>query len=206
MCKHKTISVGSLGGGTSTFKATLPFEVTEEHVPFDIAAYVSVSYISQGQPRNILKEVPFPLHMFCTSAPPSKSSQFKITISTNHSAMDLQKLFPDNFDSAYITPTAAGFKLNTGHEVSILAAKSTARYRVMANSFDAIWVVLSLLVDRLEYCFKDNQTDELIIQFEDQLCVLVACFSFETSACFFGINFCHLPCSWVVFCLGWLWT
>jgi len=83
--------------------------------------------------------------------------------------MDLQQLFQGNFDSAYITPTAAGFKLTTGHEVSILAAKSTARYRVMANSFDAIWIVLSLLIEQLEQYFKDSQEDELEIQFEDQL-------------------------------------
>lgn len=98
------------------------------------------------------EEVQLPLSLFCHPCQPSKANQHKITLDTNHTAVSLHALFPD-----FLPPSgeevgpqnAMGFHLLAGPEVTVVASKSSKRYRLQSESFPAMAVLLEELVARL---------------------------------------------------------
>jgi len=83
--------------------------------------------------------------------------------------VDLTSLFRDMMAAAQgnITQTLAGFQLCNGDIVSVQAGKSKARYRIIADAFDAIWVVAKLLIERLESHY--HKEPDFQVNFEEQL-------------------------------------
>ena len=111
---------------------------------------MSVSNVVESEPRTVLHEVDLPIQLFLKPGPPSKAAQFKILISTTHDAVDLTVLFRDLMPASQgnITQTLAGFQLCNGDIVSVQAGKSKARYRIIADAFDAIYTIAKLMIER----------------------------------------------------------
>ena len=77
----------------------------------------------------------------------------QITLDTNHPAVALPSLFQDlqvNEREGEGPQNALGLKLLSGPVVTLVASKSSERYRLQSDSFPAIAVLLGEVVERLE--------------------------------------------------------
>ncbi|KAH9495744.1 Protein PTHB1 [Bulinus truncatus] len=92
---------------------------------------------------------------------PVKSAVHKITIDTNRPPVNLNDLFPDMLgQNAGGQGSALGFQFyGGGPVVSVLASKTSQRYRLQSDQLEAIWLPLRELVARLNGHLKKSHGD-----------------------------------------------
>lgn len=117
---------------------------------------VIVSYVSHnGVPNVIETKAALPLALILGPAPPTKEARYKLTVITNKPVCAVNQIFGDVItDEA--SSNVVGFRfVNSDVVVTVLAAKSSQRYRLQSDHMEAITLVLKELVDRLgRYFYK----------------------------------------------------
>ncbi|XP_066263410.1 protein PTHB1-like [Branchiostoma lanceolatum] len=160
---HMTIrGYGSLGSTQTTFKFSyldpssppvvpVSFYLEGTYPPASLSAEVSASYnIPTGAPRTVQATVSLPLSLVCRPCVPVKNAVCKVTIDTNKPPVNLNEIFPDlSGDYEGSSGYALGFELIGGPIITVLASKTSQKYRVQCDQFDALWLVVKELVDRL---------------------------------------------------------
>jgi len=123
-----------------------------------MASYTTAS----GEPRSAHAEVALPLCLFCQVVPPLKNAGYKITLDSNRMPPQLTALFDDLVSSSALANdtnqrNAANnvltFQYFSGHDVTILVSKSAGRYRLQSGTFEALWLVVTELHNRLTEYF-----------------------------------------------------
>ncbi|KAI9999910.1 hypothetical protein NQD34_011753 [Periophthalmus magnuspinnatus] len=145
-----TMSVGS--STIVTFSAFL----NGHYPPADLTGDVTVSYNAPtGVPRVLQSRFSLPLALVCVSSTPAKSTKFKITVDTNQPPVDLHAMFPEfSTKSEENDGNSLAFQFLSGPKVSLVASKSSQRYRIQSDSFEDMWLIVKELVQRCDRHFS----------------------------------------------------
>ncbi|XP_034144976.1 protein PTHB1 isoform X2 [Esox lucius] len=148
-----------LGVGSTTVVAFSAF-LNGPYPPADLTGDVAVSYCTStdlnpaGIPRVAQCQFCLPLRLVCRPSSPSKNAKYKITVDTNNPPVNLCEVFPDFLEQSEDKEgNALGFHFLSGAHVTVLASKTSQRYRIQSESFEDIWLVVKELVQRFDHHF-----------------------------------------------------
>ncbi|XP_048451561.1 protein PTHB1 [Rhincodon typus] len=160
----------AIESGTSR-DVTLSVFLKENFPPADLGGDAAVSYsIPTGVPRIVRCTFSLPLNLICQPIQPSKNAVHKITIDTNQPPVSLSTIFSDflgESDDEQIN--VLGFKLLSGATITLLASKTSSRYRVQCDQFEDIWLITKELIQRLEEYFVREGTKDFRCMFPGPL-------------------------------------
>uniref|UniRef100_A0AAY4A990 Bardet-Biedl syndrome 9 n=1 Tax=Denticeps clupeoides TaxID=299321 RepID=A0AAY4A990_9TELE len=144
----------SAGAGSQVVVAFSAF-LNGRYPPADLGGDVALSYsCPTGVPRVAQCRFTLPLRIVCCPSPPLKNSKYKITLDTNKPPVSLHEVFPDFAQKTEDKEgNALAFQFITGTRVSVMASKTSQRYRIQSESFEDIWLVAKELVQRFELHF-----------------------------------------------------
>ncbi|KAM4029208.1 protein PTHB1 isoform 2-T3 [Anomaloglossus baeobatrachus] len=123
--------------------------------PADLDGSAVVSYSTPtGVSRVAQCKFRLPLRLVCLPIQPSKAANHKLTIDTNKPPVNLVNLFPEFVErSDDDQVNVVGFQLLAGHKVTLLASKTSQRYRIQSEKFEDLWLVTKELIMRFEEYF-----------------------------------------------------
>ncbi|XP_019719361.1 protein PTHB1 isoform X2 [Hippocampus comes] len=163
-----------LGVGLSTEVVFSAF-LNGRYPPADLNGDITLSYSSPtGVPHVIQCQFKLPLALVCTATSPSKSSSsssiFKITVDTNQPPVDLAAIFPEiAAQSADNEGNSLAFRFLPGGLVTVLASKTSQRYRIQSDAFEDMWLVANELVHRVDVHFAKQGVDDFKKSFSGPL-------------------------------------
>uniref|UniRef100_A0A3B4AGT7 Uncharacterized protein n=1 Tax=Periophthalmus magnuspinnatus TaxID=409849 RepID=A0A3B4AGT7_9GOBI len=143
------------GVGSSTIVTFSAF-LNGHYPPADLTGDVTVSYNAPtGVPRVLQSRFSLPLALVCVSSTPAKSTKFKITVDTNQPPVDLHAMFPEfSTKSEENDGNSLAFQFLSGPKISLVASKSSQRYRIQSDSFEDMWLIVKELVQRCDRHFS----------------------------------------------------
>ncbi|CAK6967824.1 protein PTHB1%2C partial [Scomber scombrus] len=143
-----------MGVGSSTVVAFSAF-LNGRYPPADLTGDITLSYNSPtGVPRVLQARFSLPLALVSVPASPTKTTKFKITVDTNQPPVDLNSIFPEfSAKSEDKDGNSLAFQFLSGAKVTVLASKTSQRYRIQSDSFEDMWLVVKELVQRFDLHF-----------------------------------------------------
>ncbi|XP_028326982.1 protein PTHB1 isoform X2 [Gouania willdenowi] len=144
-----------MGVGSSRVVAFSAF-LNGHYPPADLTGDISVSYSSPtGVPRVLQSRFSLPLALVCVQSSPAKTTKFKITVDTNQPPVDLNSIFKEfSAQSEDKDGNSLAFQFLSGAVVTVLASKTSQRYRIQSDSFENMWLVVKELVQRFDQHFS----------------------------------------------------
>ncbi|NXL60565.1 PTHB1 protein, partial [Chordeiles acutipennis] len=135
--------------------------------PSELEGDCMVSYdISTGIPKVAQCSFRLPLRLICSPAQPSKAANHKLTIDTNKPPVSFLTIFPDFVDpSEDDQANALGFQFLTGSKTTLLASKTSQRYRIQSDQLEDLWLITKELTLRLEEHFKKQNCKDFACTF-----------------------------------------
>uniref|UniRef100_A0A672FL71 Bardet-Biedl syndrome 9 n=1 Tax=Salarias fasciatus TaxID=181472 RepID=A0A672FL71_SALFA len=109
-----------------------------------------------GVPRVLQSRFGLPLALVCVPSSPAKTTKFKITVDTNQPPVDLGSVFKGKTFSAKSEDkdgNTVAFQFLSGAKVTVLASKTSQRYRIQSDAFEDMWLVVKELVLRSDQHF-----------------------------------------------------
>ncbi|KAK7886967.1 hypothetical protein WMY93_026588 [Mugilogobius chulae] len=145
------LNVSGSGVGSSTVVTFSAF-LNGHYPPADLTGDIVVSYTAPtGVPRVLQSRFSLPLALVCVSSTPAKSTKFKITVDTNQPPVDLHAMFPEfSGKSEEKDGNSLAFQFLSGPKVSLVASKSSQRYRIQSDCFEDMWLITKELVQRCD--------------------------------------------------------
>uniref|UniRef100_A0A8D2DG02 Bardet-Biedl syndrome 9 n=1 Tax=Sciurus vulgaris TaxID=55149 RepID=A0A8D2DG02_SCIVU len=119
-----------------------------------------------GTPRVIQCKFRLPLKLICLPGQPSKTANHKLTIDTNKSPVSLLSLFPgfaNQSDDDQVN--VMGFRFLGGSQVTLLASKTSQRYRIQSEQFEDLWLITNELILRLQKYFEKQGIKDFACSF-----------------------------------------
>ncbi|XP_064911224.1 protein PTHB1 isoform X3 [Columba livia] len=111
-----------------------------------------------------------PLRLVCFPAQPSKAANHKLTIDTNKPPISFLTIFPDFVDpSGDDQANALGFQFLTGSKTTLLASKTSQRYRIQSDHLEDLWLITKELILRLEEHFKKQNCKDFACTFSGSI-------------------------------------
>uniref|UniRef100_A0AAQ5ZHW9 Bardet-Biedl syndrome 9 n=1 Tax=Amphiprion ocellaris TaxID=80972 RepID=A0AAQ5ZHW9_AMPOC len=127
-----------------------PLAVTQDQFT-SILLYLLFS----GVPRVLQSRFSLPLALVCVPSSPAKTTNFKITVDTNQPPVDLSSIFREfSAKSEDKDGNSLAFQFLSGAKVTVLASKTSQRYRIQSDSFEDMWLVVKELVQRFDQHFS----------------------------------------------------
>uniref|UniRef100_A0A8C3L042 Bardet-Biedl syndrome 9 n=1 Tax=Chrysolophus pictus TaxID=9089 RepID=A0A8C3L042_CHRPC len=119
-----------------------------------------------GIPKFAQCKFKLPLRLVCFPAQPSKSANHKLTIDTNKPPISFLTIFPDFADpSEDDQANVLGFQFLTGSKITLLASKTSQRYRIQSDQLEDLWLITKELTLRLEEHFKKQNCKDFACTF-----------------------------------------
>ncbi|XP_077997147.1 protein PTHB1-like isoform X2 [Glandiceps talaboti] len=146
-----TFTFPMIGDMSNPTQSLVSFFQRGNSVPSSLTAEASVTYTTpSGAPRIAQTQFDLPLQLICKACLPVKTAAHKITIDTNKSPVNLNDIFPELLgENAGGPGNALGFQFLSGPKVTVLASKTSQRYRLQTDTLEAMWLVMKSLIDRL---------------------------------------------------------
>ncbi|NWR55173.1 PTHB1 protein, partial [Bucorvus abyssinicus] len=111
-----------------------------------------------------------PLRLICIPAQPSKAANHKLTIDTNKPPISFLTIFPDFVDpSEDDQANVLGFQFLTGSKTTLLASKTSQRYRIQSDQLEDLWLITKELTLRLEEHFKKQNCKDFACTFSGSI-------------------------------------
>ncbi|XP_058878862.1 protein PTHB1 isoform X2 [Acipenser ruthenus] len=146
--------IDSMGPG-SVSTVTFGVFLKNSYPPAELGGAVAVSYSTPtGIPRVSQCNFSLPLRLVCIPASPLKNANYKVTIDTNKLPVNLLEIFPDfveAFEEEQVN--ALGLQLIAGSRITLLASKTSQRYRIQSEAFEDLWLIIQELNTRFEKHF-----------------------------------------------------
>ncbi|XP_048195445.1 protein PTHB1 isoform X4 [Perognathus longimembris pacificus] len=146
------------------------------YTPSELEGNAIVSYTRptdrnpDGIPRVIQCKFRLPLKLVCLPDQPSKTASHKLTIDTNKSTVNLLSLFPGFANQSEDDQVnVLGFRFLGGSRVTLLASKTSQRYRIQSEQFEDLWLITSELILRLQEHFEKQGTKDFACSFSGSL-------------------------------------
>ncbi|PNI35732.1 BBS9 isoform 4 [Pan troglodytes] len=111
-----------------------------------------------------------PLKLICLPGQPSKTASHKITIDTNKSPVSLLSLFPgfaSQSDDDQVN--VMGFHFLGGARITVLASKTSQRYRIQSEQFEDLWLITNELILRLQEYFEKQGVKDFACSFSGSI-------------------------------------
>uniref|UniRef100_A0A8D3CBR9 Bardet-Biedl syndrome 9 n=1 Tax=Scophthalmus maximus TaxID=52904 RepID=A0A8D3CBR9_SCOMX len=145
----------SPGVGSSTVVVFSAF-LNGRYPPADLTGDITVSFSSPtGVPRVLQSRFSLPLLLVCVPSSPAKTSKFKITVDTNQPPVNLNAIFPEfSGKSEDKDGNTLALQFLSGAKVTVVASKTSQRYRIQSDSFGDMWLVVKELVQRFDQHFS----------------------------------------------------
>ncbi|KAM9308245.1 protein PTHB1 [Gastrophryne carolinensis] len=141
-------------------------------LPADLDGSAVVSYSTptelnpEGVPRVVQCKFRLPLRLVCSPVQPSKTASHKLTIDTNKPPVNLVNLFPDFIEHADADQVSVlGFELFAGQKVTLLASKTSQRYRIQSEQLEDLWLITKELTLRFEEYFTKQGIKDFTCSF-----------------------------------------
>ncbi|XP_074939703.1 protein PTHB1 isoform X2 [Phalacrocorax aristotelis] len=130
--------------------------------------------VSYNTPTGIVKVAQcnfrLPLRLICFPAQPSKAANHKLTIDTNKPPISFLTIFPDFVDpSEDDQANVLGFQFLTGSKTTLLASKTSQRYRIQSDQLEDLWLITKELTLRLEEHFKKQNCKDFACTFSGSI-------------------------------------
>uniref|UniRef100_A0A4X1W6K2 Bardet-Biedl syndrome 9 n=3 Tax=Sus scrofa TaxID=9823 RepID=A0A4X1W6K2_PIG len=123
-----------------------------------------------GIPRVIQCKFRLPLKLICLPCQPSKTASHKLTIDTNKSPVSLLNLFPGfASQSEDDQVNVMGFRFLGGSRVTLLASKTSQRYRIQSEQFEDLWLITNELIIRLQEYFEKQGIKDFACSFSGSM-------------------------------------
>ncbi|XP_055563258.1 protein PTHB1 isoform X5 [Falco biarmicus] len=124
----------------------------------------------EGIPKVAECNFSLPLRLICFPAQPSKAANHKITIDTNKPPISFVTIFPDFVDPSEDDQTnVLGFQFLTGSKTTLLASKTSQRYRIQSDQLEDLWLITKQLKLRLEEHFKKQNCKDFACTFSGSI-------------------------------------
>ncbi|XP_054049627.1 protein PTHB1 isoform X2 [Rissa tridactyla] len=124
----------------------------------------------EGIPKVAQCNFRLPLRLVCSPAQPSKAANHKITIDTNKPPVSFLTIFPDFVDpSEDDQANVLGFQFLTGSKTTLLASKTSQRYRIQSDQLEDLWLITKELTLRLEEHFKKQNCKDFACTFSGSI-------------------------------------
>uniref|UniRef100_A0A1A7YUI9 Bardet-Biedl syndrome 9 n=1 Tax=Iconisemion striatum TaxID=60296 RepID=A0A1A7YUI9_9TELE len=143
-----------MGVGSTKVVAFSAF-LNGRYPPADLTGDIIVSYSSPtGVPRVLQSRFSLPLALVCVPSTPAKNTKFKITVDTNQPPVDLSSIFQEfSAKTEDKDGSSLAFQLLSGAKVTVVASKTSQRYRIQSDSFEDMWLVVKELLQRFDQHF-----------------------------------------------------
>ncbi|XP_025785790.1 protein PTHB1 isoform X4 [Puma concolor] len=123
-----------------------------------------------GIPRVIQCKFRLPLKLICLPGQPSKTASHKLTIDTNKSPVSLLSLFPGFANQSEDDQVnVMGFRFLGGSRVTLLASKTSQRYRIQSEQFEDLWLITNELIIRLQEYFEKQGIKDFACSFSGSM-------------------------------------
>nr|XP_045363832.1 protein PTHB1 isoform X3 [Camelus bactrianus] len=123
-----------------------------------------------GIPRVTQCKFRLPLKLVCLPGQPSKTASHKLTIETNKSPVSLLSLFPGfASQSEDDQVNVMGFHFLGGSRVTLLASKTSQRYRIQSEQFEDLWLITNELIIRLQEYFEKQGIKDFACSFSGSM-------------------------------------
>lgn len=141
------------------------------HTPPELEGNAVVSYTSPtGIPRVIQCKFRLPLKLICLPDQPSKTASHKLTIDTNKPPVRLLSLFPGFANQSEDDQVnVMGFRFLGGSRVTLLASKTSQRYRIQSEQFEDLWLITKELIIQLQEYFEKQGTKDFSCSFSGSM-------------------------------------
>ncbi|KAM6157162.1 LOW QUALITY PROTEIN: protein PTHB1 [Erethizon dorsatum] len=154
-----------------TKTVTFSVYLKRSYTPSELEGNAVVSYSRPtGIPRVIQCKFRLPLKLICLPGQPSKSASHKLTIDTNKSPVSLLSLFP-GFSSQPDDDqvNVMGFCFLGGSRVTLLASKTSQRYRIQSEQFEDLWLITNELILHLQEYFEKQGIKDFACSFSGSM-------------------------------------
>nr|XP_031529981.1 LOW QUALITY PROTEIN: protein PTHB1 [Vicugna pacos] len=123
-----------------------------------------------GIPRVTQCKFRLPLKLVCLPGQPSKTASHKLTIETNKSPVSLLSLFPGfASQSEDDQVNVMGFHFLGSSRVTLLASKTSQRYRIQSEQFEDLWLITNELIIRLQEYFEKQGIKDFACSFSGSM-------------------------------------
>nr|KAF6417884.1 Bardet-Biedl syndrome 9 [Rousettus aegyptiacus] len=141
------------------------------YTPPELEGNAVVSYSRPtGIPRVIQCKFRLPLKLICLPGQPSKTASHKLTIDTNKSPVSLLSLFPGFANQSEDDQVnVMGFRFFGGSRVTLLASKTSQRYRIQSEQFEDLWLITNELIIRLKEYFEKQGIKDFSCSFSGSM-------------------------------------
>ncbi|KAM9257884.1 protein PTHB1 isoform 2-T4 [Cariama cristata] len=139
--------------------------------PSELEGNCVVSYDTPtGIPKVAQCNFRLPLRLVCFPAQPSKAANHKLTIDTNKPPVSFLTIFPDFVDpSEDDQANVLGFQFLDGSKITLLASKTSQRYRIQSDQLEDLWLITKELTLRLEEHFKKQNCKDFACTFSGSI-------------------------------------
>uniref|UniRef100_A0A8C0FIK7 Bardet-Biedl syndrome 9 n=1 Tax=Bubo bubo TaxID=30461 RepID=A0A8C0FIK7_BUBBB len=139
--------------------------------PSELEGNCVVSYNTPtGIPKVAQCNFRLPLRLICFPAQPSKAANHKLTIDTNKPPISFLTIFPDFVDSSEDDQAnVLGFEFLTGSKTTLLASKTSQRYRIQSDQLEDLWLITEELTLRLREHFKKQNCKDFACTFSGSI-------------------------------------
>ncbi|XP_074913228.1 protein PTHB1 isoform X2 [Buteo buteo] len=139
--------------------------------PSELEGSCVVSYSTPtGIPKVAQCNFRLPLRLICFPTQSSKAANHKLTIDTNKSPISFLTIFPDFVDpSEDDQANVLGFQFLTGSKTTLLASKTSQRYRIQSDQLEDLWLITKELMLRLEEHFKKQNCKDFACSFSGSI-------------------------------------
>lgn len=141
------------------------------YAPPDLEGNAVVSYSTPtGVPRVIQCKFRLPLKLICLPGQPSKTANHKLTIDTNKPPVSLPSLFPGFANQSEDDQVnVMGLRFLGGSRVTLLASKTSQRYRIQSEQFEDLWLITNELIIRLQEYFEKQGIKDFACSFSGSM-------------------------------------
>ncbi|XP_062034826.1 protein PTHB1 isoform X1 [Lepus europaeus] len=163
---------------TPEMTSTVAFSVylKRSYMPSTLDGNAVVSYSRptdrnpDGIPRVIQCKFRLPLKLICLPGQPSKTASHKLTIDTNKPPVSLLSLFPGFANQSEDDQVnVMGFRFLGGSRVTLLASKTSQRYRIQSEQFEDLWLITNELILRLQEYFEKQGIKDFACSFSGSM-------------------------------------
>ncbi|XP_025097943.1 protein PTHB1-like isoform X2 [Pomacea canaliculata] len=132
---------------------------------------ISVQYQNASGTRRISTvKAALPASLVMKAVPPVKTAVHKLTVDTNKPPVNLNDIFPELLgENAGGQGAALGFQMFGGPVVTVLASKTSQRYRLQCDRIEAMWIPLQELIKRLNKHFNRGKNGDFRASFDGSL-------------------------------------
>uniref|UniRef100_A0A8C0C081 Bardet-Biedl syndrome 9 n=1 Tax=Buteo japonicus TaxID=224669 RepID=A0A8C0C081_9AVES len=124
----------------------------------------------EGIPKVAQCNFRLPLRLICFPTQSSKAANHKLTIDTNKPPISFLTIFPDFVDpSEDDQANVLGFQFLTGSKTTLLASKTSQRYRIQSDQLEDLWLITKELMLRLEEHFKKQNCKDFACSFSGSI-------------------------------------